>query len=296
MGKAGKKCFRERHASGLREGVGVGCAERVYLTLKNMKFLLSVASALAIVSSASASVLLSDAFSYTNGGLVAQSGGNWTNLSGSGTFLQVAEGEVAGIAHGSGSREDATRVFATTAIATGNNVFSSFSFTVNTAPTAGSDYFFAVHDAAASNFRGRVFLSAPSSSGFRIGISNSLNTPVFTSDLVTGQTYFAVVRHSNTTGVNSALWIGSSLSAISSVGASSPTITASDTLGTLIAFSRVALRQGNSITVANSLDFDNLVIGNTFADVAPIPEPSTYAAILGGVALLGVAARRRRSV
>ena len=31
-------------------------------------------------------------------------------------------------------------------------------------------------------------------------------------------------------------------------------------------------------------------------EVAPIPEPSTYAAILGGVALLGVAARRRRSV
>ena len=27
-----------------------------------------------------------------------------------------------------------------------------------------------------------------------------------------------------------------------------------------------------------------------------VPEPSTYAAILGGVALLGVAARRRRSV
>jgi hypothetical protein len=264
-----------------------------------MKFLLSIASALALVTGASASVLLTDTFSYTNGGLVAQSGGNWTNLSGTGTLLQVSGGEVASIAHGSGSREDATRVFTASPIATGNDVYSSFSFTVNTAPSAGSEYFYAVHDAAASNFRGRVFLSAPTTSGFRIGVSNSTGTAsVFTSDLVAGQTYFAVVRHSNTTGVNSALWIGSSLSAIATVGSSTPTITASDALGTLISFSRTVIRQGNGISVSNSLNFDNLVIGNTFSDVAPsaIPEPSTYAAILGGVALLGVAARRRRSV
>jgi hypothetical protein len=36
---------------------------------------------------------------------------------------------------------------------------------------------------------------------------------------------------------------------------------------------------------------DNVEIAGT-----AIPEPSTFAAILGGVALLGVAARRRRSV
>lgn len=254
---------------------------------------------MALVTGASASILLTDTFSYSTGGIVSQSGGNWTNLSGTGTFLQINDSKVAGVVHGAGSREDVTRTFTASPIATGNNVYSSFSFTVNTAPVAGSEYFYAVHDAAASNFRGRVFLSAPTTSGFRVGIANSSGTTsVFTSDLTAGQTYFAVVRHSNTTGVNSALWIGSSLSAIAGVGDSSPTVTAADALGTLVSFSRSVIRQGTGISGSNSLDFDNLNVGNTFSDVAPsaIPEPSTYAALVGVVALAGVAMRRRRGV
>ncbi|MCP5528912.1 MAG: PEP-CTERM sorting domain-containing protein [Opitutaceae bacterium] len=38
---------------------------------------------------------------------------------------------------------------------------------------------------------------------------------------------------------------------------------------------------------------NDLVINGTTA-LAPVPEPSTYAAILGGAALIGVAVLRRR--
>jgi hypothetical protein len=247
---------------------------------------------LGLCSSGYAAVLISDDFSYTNGGLVANSGGNWTNLSGTGTFLQVSSGEVAGLAHGSGSREDATRIFSAPAVSSGS-VYSSFSFTVNTAPTAGTDYFFAVHGLADSNFRGRVFLTVPTTAGFRLGISNATATASFTGDLIVGTTYYAVVRASSTTGTNAALWIGTSLSSIAALTESSPTATAADAF-TANSLGRAVLRQGGSITVGNSLDFDNLVIGTSFADVAPVPEPSSYASIFGGVALAGVLAVRRR--
>lgn len=51
------------------------------------------------------------------------------------------------------------------------------------------------------------------------------------------------------------------------------------------------VQTGSGIAAAGTSRVDNVEIAGT-----AIPEPSTYAAILGGVALLGVAARRRRSV
>lgn len=44
----------------------------------------------------------------------------------------------------------------------------------------------------------------------------------------------------------------------------------------------------------NTFTFDELRIGTTWADVSPIPEPSTYAALIGSVSLGLVIARRRR--
>ena len=268
----------------------------------NMKsqITLGVLSLFTVLSS-SATVLLTENFGYSNGGLVANSGGNWTNLSGTGTFLQVTNGEVAGIAHGSGSREDAVRVF--TASPIGTEVYASFNFTVTTAPTAVQDYFFAFTDDL-SNFRGRVFLAAPSAANaneFRIGISNVTTTAaniVFSNNLLINTTYSIIVRGGADAVINSAVWVGTNASAFDSA---TPSITASDAYG-LETLSRVAIRQGNTITTANSLNFDNLVVGTTFSDVSvaildpnngAIPEPSSYAAIFGVFALAGAALRRR---
>jgi hypothetical protein len=241
---------------------------------------------------ASATVLLTESFTYTNGGLVANSGGNWTNLSGTGTFLQVSGGEVSGIVHGSGSREDAVRIFTGTPLTTQG--FASFEFTVTTAPTAVQDYFF-TFTYEASNFRGRVFIAAPSSpdsSAFRIGISNVTTTAaniVFSSNLTINTTYSIVVRAGANGVINSALWVGTDATAFLP---GAPTITATDVYG-VETLSRVVIRQGGTVTTANSANFDSLLVGTGFSDVAPLPEPSAFAA-LAGVGALGLVGLRRR--
>jgi hypothetical protein len=55
----------------------------------------------------------------------------------------------------------------------------------------------------------------------------------------------------------------------------------------------LAARSTSSYGTSSTSRFDMVTLS---AIPAAIPEPSTYAAILGGVALVGVAARRRRSV
>lgn len=55
---------------------------------------------------------------------------------------------------------------------------------------------------------------------------------------------------------------------------------------------------GISLAGANGEAFDEIRFGTTFADVTPsgsaVPEPSTYAALLGALSLLGVVIHRRR--
>ncbi len=240
----------------------------------------------------SANVLLTENFSYADGGLIAGSSSNWTLLSGSTTPLQVVGGVVTGMTHGSGSREDAARVFSATPITVGN-VYVKFDLTVTTAPTAGQEYFMAVSGLADTNYRGRVFIAAPAVAApgaFRLGISNSTSTVAFTSDLMVGSYDVVFAATSGTTG--SALWVGAD--AVNFIeGTTSATATDTTTAQSL---ARVALRQGTGISVANGVNVDNLIVATTFADVAgtPIPEPSAAAGLAGLVALAGVAARRRR--
>jgi hypothetical protein len=52
----------------------------------------------------------------------------------------------------------------------------------------------------------------------------------------------------------------------------------------------VFLGNGNGIT-----SFDEIRVGTTYADVAAIPEPSTYVLLLGGLALLGFLRRTPKS-
>lgn len=54
------------------------------------------------------------------------------------------------------------------------------------------------------------------------------------------------------------------------------------------------IQTGTGIAGAGTNRVDNFTFSGT--TVSAVPEPSTYAAILGGLALAGVAARRRRSV
>jgi hypothetical protein len=50
---------------------------------------------------------------------------------------------------------------------------------------------------------------------------------------------------------------------------------------------------GTGIGASATIEMDNILLGATFSDVVPVPEPSTYAALLGLLALGAVMVRRR---
>lgn len=57
---------------------------------------------------------------------------------------------------------------------------------------------------------------------------------------------------------------------------------------------RMEYPAGTSFASSASLDYRDLVLSVNLVPVAAVPEPGTYAMLLAGLALLGVAARRRR--
>lgn len=56
-----------------------------------------------------------------------------------------------------------------------------------------------------------------------------------------------------------------------------------------------ALKSAN-MTQYTEYAFDSVVLGTTWADVVAVPEPSTYAMLFAGVAMLLIGSRKRRSV
>lgn len=110
------------------------------------------------------------------------------------------------------------------------------------------------------------------------------------------------------TGFNANTWAysvdGGSFTTIAGVSTATRTTTFATASFSLSAIS--AIENQSNVVLRYTVDgatsgsgnnrIDNLTIAGTYSPAAAIPEPSTYAAILGGVALLGVAARRRRSV
>lgn len=230
--------------------------------------------------------ILSESFTYADGNLTAVSGGNWANFSGTGTFIPVSSGVVS-LNGGSGSREDVTRALGSAY--TSGSLFASFSvsLTGGTAPTTGTQsYFLTFKDATTSGFRGRVFVAAPITSGFRLGLENDGNdtvtSTVFTSDLSIASTHSVTLAYNITAGT-SKLWVDTATS-------NAPTLV-DNTAATALAggLTSIALRQAT--VVYSGLKIDNLTVTD---NLAAVPEPGEWAAI-SGVGLLGFALLRRRN-
>ena len=106
-------------------------------------------------------VILADDFAYADGNLVPN--GGWANFSGSESEIQVVSGQAV-MSHGSGSREDASRSFASVT----GDVYYAFDLSVDDlgSPISGTDFeYFANFLEGTSNYRARMDIVAPSGAG-----------------------------------------------------------------------------------------------------------------------------------
>ena len=240
-------------------------------------------STITLGSSLSASILVQDSFGYTDGSLVGATGSVWGAHSASGSnAVQVSSGSVL-IDNGSSSREDVNIGFSEV---TSGSVFYSLEFSVsdNTAFTGSNVQYFA--HLRTSSARGRLSVGARTGTGdFTLGISTSSPSPdaYWGSDLSYNTTYTAVVRY-DLDADQSFLWVNPTSEA-------STMITGSDGSSSQNV-SSFAFRQANSSN-DEVISVSNLIVGTTFLDVAPVPEPSAYG-LIGGLIVLGFAANRRQ--
>jgi hypothetical protein len=228
------------------------------------------------------SLIWQDNFNYSDGNLTAS--GNWTAISGAGSVpIQVNGTVVTGMSAGSGSREDDARVLDATY--SSGFLFAGFDFSLS--------YFFNFKDSS-TGFRARVYIGAPASSGFRLGLENDAGdgaaTVTFSSDLSLNTTYRAVVGYDVSAGT-SMLWLGPSFSY------GSPTLQDNTPAGVL-SMVGVSLRQGGSGSGTASctysgLNLDNMIVATDFVTATAVPEPSTFAlGLVGGFACF-LAMRRK---
>ncbi|MGA9451608.1 MAG: PEP-CTERM sorting domain-containing protein [Verrucomicrobiia bacterium] len=248
------------------------------------------ASAL-VIQTAQASPLFSEAFDYTAGSaLQGQVNlGNSTAWSGGNTGLTIGSGDLTypGLPDQGGNELSIANATAGSSINTFANqtsgqVYYSFLLDVTTVDGA-NDYITSLNPGTTtpggSTDALAVYLYSTGTLGIRTAGASTVHT---SSALSLDTTYFVVVDYDfAATAVN--LWLdpvpGASQPAATLTLAGNGTVTAIDDVGF-----KAQATTGDFLV-------DNLLIGTTWADVTPVPEPSTLA--LAGLGMLGLAFARR---
>ena len=220
------------------------------------------------VAPASATILLSEGFSYANGNLVPN--GGWANYSGAVTDIQIATGRAAGF--GPNANDD-HRLFA--AQPATSTTYACFEVTIPAVAGAPKPiYFFELKDGGAANLVSRLYV-VPITGGWTFAISHSTTsatagvTPWSATTLTYDKRYYIVVNY-NPVAKSSTLWVNP-------VNEFSPSVTNSNSTIGALAVSGVGLRQSAtaatlpaSPSYAGTADWgfsvDNLGVGTTFAD------------------------------
>lgn len=244
-----------------------------------IKSTLGVAAlASAFVISATATVLIDETFTYSDGALTGNAA--WNTHSGTAGQITVSGGA---ITLTDSASEDPNTTFAAV---TSGSVFASFDISVAD-PTSysGTDFeYFAHFKDDGFDYITRTDIAAFSASGYSIGIGTSGTAEVVSAQtLQYGSNYSVILGFDFTSGL-STLWIDAT-----SITDTNISTTIVDSANDISAF---AFRQA-AATPNQGITIDNLIVATTFAEVAPVPEPSTYALLAGMFALASVMLRRR---
>jgi hypothetical protein len=244
-------------------------------------FGIAVVVLLAYCTSASATIVTSDSFTYPDGPLVGQ--GTWTTHSGTANQVDVASGMVNLT---QAESEDVNKLLGSTF--TTGTLYAGLSFNFSALPLGAGNYFFHFKDGTTSGFRGRVFATTTgaASGAFRLGISDTTGTPsaIIPTDIALNTNHRLVLSLDAATGRSSLF-----LDALTETGG----VTAIDTTSAL-GVSTIALRQSTASGAGMGvLRVDDLVVATTFAQAA-VPEASSF--LFGGLALCaaGAPALKRR--
>ena len=242
-------------------------------------------------SSSFGATVFTDNFTYANGALVGN--GGWTqNLTVATNPIQVTDGIVP-LTTG----QDVYNNF-TAAISATDGTFAYYAARiVVTAATASGEYFLHFTNGLTNPSFFTARLAAQSTAGgFFLGYSESTvaGTTYGTQVLTLSAPYNVIVRYGFVAGtLNDTGAVFVSAGAFDPVELSNtPYLTdayngATAEIGNFTGFQ---LRQGAAAN-APAVVVDNLIVGNTFADVSSIPEPTT--SLLGMLGTIGLLRRRR---
>jgi endonuclease/exonuclease/phosphatase family metal-dependent hydrolase len=235
--------------------------------------------ALGVAQRLAASVILSEAFNYSDGVLVSVSSGTWVHHSGSTTGeVKVVSGRVFLCQTNS---EDVSAFLSGEPYLPSTNAMLYTSFTVNfvSLPSGQGDYFAHFKTSGTSGFNDKLFVTTNGvpAGFFRLGIANGATSPLgatfLNSNLSPSTDYTLVTRYSVSNSF-STLWVNPSAE-------TDPGINATDVANQTNTITTFALREslagGNGM---GSLYVDNLMVGTSFADVVP-SGPATPPFITG---------------
>lgn len=253
-------------------------------------------AALLLPASASASVLLTESFDYTDGDLLTVGAPNWATHSGT-TPLNVNSGKaVIDQADATSGKQDNNRLLSQTfdpAVDNTTKIYGSFSVNFSALPTETTigSYFAHLKSSAANEFYARIGANTEGAAAgsFRMAVTNEAWSAVATieypQDLVLNTEYLVVFRFDLATD-QTTLWVNPTDESSTSVTATDVPVFAA---GSIEAY---ALRQGTSGTPAGgpgTLTLDGLRVATTFAEA--VPEPSTL--LFSFLGLAGLLRRRR---
>ena len=264
-----------------------------------------------LTGTAHAALLANEAFDEYANGTTLTATGNWVAFSGAGTLpLTVATGSVTVTNLASGTSGEDDRLTFSSSQTTGTVYYSALITVPNgTTAAAAGDYFFSGYSTA-SGYLGRVSLDlGTGGTGLAFGLSNSSTGAANIAlgpTLTTGSEYRLVLAVNTAAGTAS---FNYQLATATAFADTSTFIAGGGVASTNVSgLDSVALRQGAAAGDAYTNIVDGVRIGTTLADVSGIqtgaspffnanavPEPSTYAMMVAGAGLLGLALRARRA-